>query len=306
MENHYTAKNPLTDHIKKTCPLIFECAVGVANCLNQMTGYRIDEDEIAYIAIHIGGTLENNGKKKDKLSCVLLFPQYYDMSDIMAERIHDKFSDSLVIQDVITRISELSKVRKADMLISTIDVHDRKWDYVVTVNQFLRVDDLEKIHEKIFEIKKEKKKKHLRETLLQITSPELFHVNRENWNRDQALEAMVREMEQRGYVNSDFIGEVKERESHSTTAFGRLAVPHALELNAYKTGIYILNSEKPIEWGGDPVSLVLLFAINRDDRILFHEVFDNLVVLLLENRNLDRVLASRNYEEFVNTILSCE
>lgn len=306
MENHYTAKNPLTDHIKKTCPLIFECAVGVANCLNQMTGYRIDEDEIAYIAIHIGGTLENNGKMKDKLSCVLLFPQYYDMSDIMAERINKEFSSSLVVQDVITRISELSTLKKADILISTIDVQDQKWEYVVTVNPFLRADDLEKIHEKISRIKKEKKKKHLRETLLRITSPELFHINRENWNQDQALEAMVREMEGQGYVNPDFIREVKEREKHSTTAFGRLAVPHALELNAYKTGIYILNSEKPIEWGGDLVSLVLLFAINRDDRILFHEVFDNLVVLLLEKQNLDRVLASRNYGEFVNTILSCE
>lgn len=306
MENHYTAKNPLTDHIKKTCPLIFECAVGVANCLNQMTGYRIDEDEIAYIAIHIGGNLENNGKMRDKLSCVLLFPQYYDMSDIMVERINKEFSNSLVIQDVITRISELSKLRKADMLISTIDVHDQKWEYVVTVNPFLRTDDLEKIHGKIFEIKKEKKKKHLRETLLRMTSPELFHINRASWNQDQALEVMVREMEQRGYVNTDFMEEVKEREKHSTTAFGRLAVPHALELNAYKTGIYILNSEKPIEWGGDLVNLVLLFAINRDDRVLFHEVFDNLVVLLLEKQNLDRVLASRNYDEFVNTILSCE
>lgn len=306
MENHYTAKNPLTDHIKKTCPLIFECAVGVANCLNQMTGYRIDEDEIAYIAIHIGGTLENNGKRKDKLSCVLLFPQYYDMSDIMEERIHREFSNALVVQDVITRVSELSKVKKTDMLISTIDVHDKGWEYVVTVNPFLRGDDLERIHEKIFEIKKEKKKKHLRETLLQITSPELFRINKAGWNQEQALQIMVQEMEQWGYVNSDFIGEVKEREKHSTTAFGRLAVPHALELNAYKTGIYILNSEKPIEWGGDLVNLVLLFAINRDDRMLFHEIFDNLVVLLLEKQNLDRVLASRNYDEFVNTILSCE
>lgn len=305
-ENHYTAKNPLTAHIKRTCPMIFECAVGVANCLNQMTGYRIDEDEIAYIAIHIGGNLENTGKQKDRLSCILLFPQYYDMSDIMAERINKEFSGSLVIQNVLTRTSELSAVRKVDMIISTIDLPEQKCGHVVTVNPFLRTDDLEKIHEMIFEIKKEKKKRHLREALLQMTSPELFCMNRAFCHQEEALEWMVREMERRGYVNCEFIREVKKREEHSSTAYGRLAVPHALELNAYKTGIYILNSEKPIEWGGDRVNLVLLFAINRDDRVLFHEVFDNLVVLLLEKQNLDRVLASRSYEEFVNTILSCE
>lgn len=306
LENGYTTKNPLTDHIKNTCPLIFECAVGVANCLNQMTGYRIDEDEIAYIAIHIGGNLENYEKQKDRLGCTLLFPQYYDMADVMVERINREFSDSLLILSVVTKPSELESIRQGDMIISTIELQNGKWNHVVTVNPFLRADDLDKIRKKIYGIQKEKKKKNLRETLMRMTSPEMFFINRIYHSQEQVLKAMISDMERQGYVGPSFMEEVKERENHSSTAFGRLAVPHALELNALKTGIYIVNSEKPIEWGENLVNLILLFAINCEDRVLFHEVFDNLVVLLLENQNLDLVLKSRSYEEFIDAIMSCE
>lgn len=306
LDNNYSTKNPLTEHIKNSCPLIFECAVGVANCLNQMTGYRIDEDEIAYIAIHIGGNLENYEKQKDKLNCILLFPQYYDMADIMMSRINKEFNDLLHIQSVITKPSELEGVRQADMIISTIELQNEKWKHVVNVNPFLRADDVEKIRKKIYGIQKEKKKNYLRETLQRITSPEMFCNNQTSFNQEEVLKVMITEMEKLGYVSPDFIEEVRERERHSSTAFGRLAVPHALELTAYKTGIYIMNSEKPIEWGEHVVNLILLFAINRDDRVMFHEIFDNLVVLLLENQNLDLVLKSKSYDEFIDAILSCE
>ena len=117
---------------------------------------------------------------------------------------------------------------------------------------------------------------------------------------------MIRDMEENGYVEPSFLEEVYEREHHSPTVFGRLAVPHAMKLNARKTGMYIMISEKGITWGKQTVNLVLLFAVNKEDRAMFHEVFDNLIVLLLENQNLDLVLESRNYEVFVDAIMSCE
>ncbi|MCI8334410.1 MAG: BglG family transcription antiterminator [Lachnospiraceae bacterium] len=305
LENAYAAKNPLTDHIKKTCPLIFDCAVGAANCLNQMTGYRIDEDEIAYLALHIGGNLENY-KQKEKTGCILLFPQYYDMSDIMVKKIRQEFSDSLLIQAVVTKPSELEHIKRADLIISTVDLSSGKWEHVVNVNPFLRTGDMEKIREKLREIRQEKKRRQLEDALMYMTSPELFSRNPPCTSQEQALAYMIHEMEMQGYVGSSFMEEVREREIHSTTAFGRLAVPHALELNAYKTGIYIMLSERPVEWEGSQINLILLFAINREDRVMFHEVFDNLIVLLLEHENMDLVLRSKSYPEFIDAILSCK
>lgn len=103
-----------------------------------------------------------------------------------------------------------------------------------------------------------------------------------------------------------FMAEVEDREAHSSTAFGRLAVPHSLKMEASRTGMYILLSDKPITWGEHMVNVVLLFAINRQDRELFHEIFDNLIVLLLEYQSLEKVLGSGSYAEFIESILECE
>ena len=65
-------------------------------------------------------------------------------------------------------------------------------------------------------------------------------------------------------------------------------------------------SERPVEWEGNQINLILLFAINREDRVMFHEVFDNLIVLLLEHENMDLVLHSKSYPEFIDAILSCK
>ena len=306
MDNAYTAKNPLTDHIKNTCPLIFECAVGVANCLNQMTGYRIDEDEIAYIAIHIGGNLENYSLNKEKTDCVIVCPQYYDLSVVMAEKIAAEFSGKLTIKAVLTKVSDLKIAKQAELVISTVVVKPEYAAHMVLVSPFLRTGDLEQIRKEISDIQKERKRNKLREALLQITSKEMFYINAPCSDREACLKFMIRDMEENGYVEPSFLEEVYEREHHSPTVFGRLAVPHAMKLNARKTGMYIMISEKGIIWGKQTVNLVLLFAVNKEDRAMFHEVFDNFIVLLLENQNLDLVLESRNYEAFVDAIMSCE
>ncbi len=306
LENDYTTKNPLTEHIKTSCPLIFECAVGVANCLSRITGCRIDEDEIAYIALHIGGNLETYERQKNKLGCTLLFPKYYDLADIMVDWINKEFSDDLVIKSVVTKVSELCQVRSGDIIISVMALDEGTWDNAVQVNPFLGERDMLVIREKIAEMKKRQKRSRLKDMLLQITSPQLFCKNEDIQNQKQALEHMVQALVQQGYVAEGFIEEVEERENHSSTAFGCLAVPHSLKMDAERTGMYILLSEKPIVWQEHMVNVVLLFAINKVDRSLFHEVFDSLIVLLLEFDNLDRVLRANTYEAVIEAILACE
>jgi len=196
-------------------------------------------------------------------------------------------------------------LKKEDIIISTVGVDSAKWNHMVQVNPFLTERDIQAIWKKIREIKAEKKKQRLKELLLQITTPELFCRNTQVQSQREALELMIGTMVKLGYVEPEYISEVEEREQHSPTAFGRLAVPHSLNLNAHKTGMYILLSDKPVAWGEYMVNVILLFAINREDRTLFHEVFDNLIVLLLEYVNLERVLQSSDYESFIEAILSC-
>lgn len=61
-KNNYFSKNPLTDGIKTSCPLIYDVSVSLAGTIKEKTGVSINDDEIAYIAFHLGSTLEAQKK----------------------------------------------------------------------------------------------------------------------------------------------------------------------------------------------------------------------------------------------------
>jgi lichenan operon transcriptional antiterminator len=67
----------------------------------------------------------------------------------------------------------------------------------------------------------------------------------------------------------------------------------------------VLLNEKPIPWGHNMVNIVLLFAIEKESRNLFYDIFDNLITLLLEAPNAAKIIECKNYDEFVKTIVDC-
>lgn len=305
LKNHYSARNPLAEHIKNTCPLIFDCAVSLADKLHELTGYRVGEDEIAYIALHIGGNLMTGGKGRDQLKCVLLFPQYYDFSERIMARIKAEFGENLTIAAVVTDLWEIESLEKPDLVISTLPAEESGTKEWVLVSPFLNDRDIAGIKEKIEKAKLTKRKQHLKQLLMQIASEELFCKNPDVKDQKEALNFMVDRMEQSNYVEPGFMKQVLEREEHSSTSFGHIAVPHSLKMDAHKTGMFVMLSNRPIPWGEHMVRIILLFSVNREDRAVFHEVFDNLVVLLLETIHADRILKCDSYEEFIDTIVEC-
>jgi Transcriptional antiterminator len=306
LENGYTTKNPLLDHIKNTCPLIFECAVEIADKLTQITKYDIKEDEIAYIALHIGGNLETQKSKRKIISCIILFPQYYDFSNQLIEKLKEHYGERLDIKTVITTLEEIKGVEKADLIISTIPVYETIYREWVMITPFLNSRDFQVIEDKILKINLRKNKARLKKHLMEISNPKLFYKNLELKNRQEAIRYMTDIMIQEGYVSESYYQEVFDRENQASTAFGHIAVPHSMKMNAYKTGMFILiNEKKPLKWGKHYVNIVLLFAINEDQREIFHDVYDNLIVLLLEKPNAAKITGCNTYIEFIEAVIEC-
>ncbi|UYP01228.1 PTS sugar transporter subunit IIA [Oceanotoga sp. DSM 15011] len=304
LENGYKTKNPLLNHIKTTCPLIFEFAVQVADKLREITKYDIGEDEIAYIAFHIGGNLESKKANKKRVSCTVLFPQYYDFSNIMIEKLKKIFEDELEIKKVITSIDEVDKIEKSDLLISTVPIFENIPKNTVIITPFINYKDIDMIKEKIEKIKINKKKIRLKRHLVKISNPKFFYRNLEFKNDKEALRFMTKIMEEEGYIEKSYYNEILERENRASTAFGHIAVPHSMKMNAKKTGIFILLNEKyPINWNGQLVKIVLLFAINEYEREIFYDVYDNLIVLLLEEENAYKLTECVTYKQFIKEII---
>ena len=77
-------KNPLVSEIHQSCPLIYDVSVQFSGIIREKTGITLDEDEIAYIVLHLGGALETQKELANRVPAVLYCPGYYNMDSGLA------------------------------------------------------------------------------------------------------------------------------------------------------------------------------------------------------------------------------
>lgn len=304
LENRFSSKNPLTSTIKLNSPSIYDCAVHVSHTIKEETGYSMNDDEIAYIAFHLGYALEMQKQAHSKITCSILFPFYYNFNVQLMEKMKKHFGEDLLIQHVVTNESDLNALN-SDLIISAVQLNSVPKVPFVLINPFFSSIDINKVANKIKELKDTKRKDSFKRNINKMMDEQLFEITESIVTQEEALTRMCEIMEQKEYVDSSFVLNVMERETMSSTAFGRIAIPHAIKMNAKKTGMFALISEKGIRWGDLTVNLVLLLSVNKDDRRLFHEVFDALATILTEDGNVSQILTADHYQSFVDHLVAC-
>ncbi|MGB4272977.1 MAG: PTS sugar transporter subunit IIA, partial [Propionicimonas sp.] len=113
--------------------------------------------------------------------------------------------------------------------------------------------------------------------------PEFFiHVPLVN-SKEDALAIMCHQLVAAGVVHDNFYDDVLDREQRSSTAFGGpFAIPHSMFMDARRTAIAVLVTDRAVPWGSSSVRLVVLFALSPDGRQIFRDVLDKLIGLLAE------------------------
>lgn len=302
-KNNYFSKNPLTEGIKTSCPLIYDMSVSLAGTIKEKTGVSINDDEIAYIAFHLGSTLEAQKNLTAKITAVLYCPNYYDMNLRITDSINQYFSNDLLITNILTDESEFDKIKESDLIITTIPISRILTIPILHINLFLTEKDRFTLKDKIDVLRKEKKKKEFEGYLRELIIPEFFEKKKGLKNEQDCVNYMVKKMVKHGYVDESFKNDIFEREKMSSTAFNGFAVPHAMKMYAHKTGINIIVSEEPILWNGNPVHLVVMLCFHINERYIFNEIFDPITMILSENENIKKITSSRTYEEFITNFV---
>lgn len=105
-------------------------------------------------------------------------------------------------------------------------------------------------------------------------------------------------------VNHYFYENVLKREKAAPTAFGSVAIPHSMKMNANKTGIAVAISPSGIQWGEQFVHLVFLIAINQTDSYIFKELYEALILLFSQKDTIQQICTCRTFDEFQKLILS--
>lgn len=303
-KNNYFSKNPLTQGIKTSCPMIYDVSVSLAGTIKEKTGVSINDDEIAYIAFHLGSTIEAQKSLTTKITAVLYCPSYYDMNLRITDMINQYFQEELLITNILTDESEFSKVKGMDLIITTMPLSDIYTIPIIQIRPFLMDKDHSLLKEKISEVRKQKKKKEFEAYLRELIIPDFFEKKNTLKNQKNCVTYMVNKMIKHDYVDESFIQDILDREKMSSTAYGSFAIPHAMKMHAKKTGINIISSDEEIDWNGKGVHLVLMMCFNINERYIFNEIFDPITMILSESENVRRIISSKTYEEFIQNMVS--
>ncbi|HEU0183212.1 MAG TPA: PTS sugar transporter subunit IIA [Agromyces mariniharenae] len=278
------SRNPLTASIKAAYPLIYELAVYIASELARTEGIAVDDDEIAYIAMHVGAYLDQRRSRGETVRVAVSAPAYHDVHTALAARIRS------AVDDEVELLAPGDEAEHADVLVAVIEPSSPV-ERLVLVAPFPTEVDLERVRAEIARVRRARRRARLAASLSRYIAPELFVRGLRGLDRDAAIRMLGDRMISAGVIDRAYVEGALERERLSSTAFTEhLAVPHAMTMTARRTAIAIAIDDVPIDWGGASVNVVALIAFAESGRAEFQEVFDQFVEAFSERENVQRLV----------------
>jgi lichenan operon transcriptional antiterminator len=302
-ENSFS-RNPMTRSIKGSYPMIYELAVFIASQIQRGYDITVNEDEIAYIALHVGSYLERQNLRQERVSCAIVSPNYYDMHLALRERLEAALGSELEVEVVITRADVDWNALSSDIVVTTIPVQAAR-ENVVVVPPFLTEADIDAVRRGVTAVRRHRRRMRLKDELLQYFDERLFWRNLSAASEAEMIRTLGRAMVGLRVIDDSYVEGAIERERMSSTAFtDTIAVPHAMVMSASRTAISIVVNESPMAWGENRVNVIALIAFSESGRRAFQTVFDQLVEVFSDRDDLQRIVRrSNDFASFIDELV---
>ena len=303
-QNNINIRNNQFMKIKKDFPLIYVIAVYISNIINKRMNCTFSEDEIAYIALHIGVLMEEKKAYSEKLICIVLAPDYYTVGRALFKRLNAIFSESLIFSNFITSLDDLPEKEIFDLLLSTIEINTIIDTPYILIDPFLSETSINNVFQKIEEVKQSKMKRKMTDQFKYFFRSGLFFYNRPFKTHVDAIETMCDYMMKKNYIDKNYKKEIYEHEEIAPSSYGNIAIPHPLSNNAMSSVIAVSINPTPIQWGNNQVNIVFMLSLQEENRDQFKNIFDSITHFMSNKEFYTRILNAKTYDEFIEILVS--
>jgi lichenan operon transcriptional antiterminator len=302
-DNSYS-RNPLVRSLKTSYPMVYDVAVFIASQIQRAKSITINDDEISYIALHLGSYLERQSRREERITVAIVCPNYYDMHEILRERIERILGDELAVEIVVTRTDVDWNDFSTDLILTTIDARGLG-ENVVVIQPFLTDSDIENIRHAISRLRRHRRRLRIKDDLLLYFDEGLFLRNVHADSEIEMIRTLGTLMVDRGIIDETYVAGAIERELLSSTAFtDTIAVPHAMAMSASRTSIAIAVNETPMTWGGSRVNVIALIAFSAAGRRSFQTVFDQFVEVFSDRNEVTELIKrSVDFSAFIEQLV---
>lgn len=296
--------NIYMDEIKRKYPLLFEMAVRVREFIQNKLEVAISENDISFIAQHLGGAFERTNIK-NKYRVLIIYPNNQALSSLCVKKIEKSFQERMKIVDCINYF-EKKKVQKInpDLILTTLPLEHDLDILTVQISIFVNAEDENKIFQALNLLDSNSFKDEFSSRIKTMMEARFFYVNLDLNNPKDVVSFISDELYQAGLVDQSFKDAVLRREELSPTSFVySFAVPHPLNAQSKESKISVALLKKPIQWGEYQVKLVLLLAIREDEQKILCTFFDWLSNMVNDPKKLSYLMKVKNYETFMKHII---
>lgn len=301
---HLSYPNPLIEQIKKEYAAVYDMAVYFCHKLSESCQITINEDEIAFIAFHLGSWIEAYHHHENRIPFLVVTDDYYQMSQALIHRLHMSLGDRLHHLGTVS-LQEYSPQRyPADFIITTTNAAFSA-NYVVKVSPILTDLDIRKIENTIERISRNETTEETDRSLRTMFREDLYFRNLRFRTADQYLKYLCSVSVEKDLIDKGFMDDVFLREHTSSTVFTNyLAVPHTISCYSKKSFICVVHNDNPISWNGKQINFILLIGIAEGDMKMFRGVFDKIVDAFSSVDITKELLSTDTYEQFIEELIS--
>lgn len=294
LSNNISIRNPYLEEIKSNFIQAFEYSKKLIFHIEKEYDINFDEDETAYVAMHIQSFLERE-KPAAKTDVILVCGSGYGTAKLLEQRLLRVFANRV---NIINRvgISELDKISKNNELIITTVPIEANFQKSVYVSPLLNERDILRIEEKITPNKIQGN------SFINLLSESFFKISNENLSQSEIIKNMVEEIASKGFIADDIYERVMKRERLSTTAIRNFAMPHAEIPKTDEPVIYVHINKNGIKWDKDEVSIVFLFLLNEKVKDELDSIYSFFYEIISSEITLHSLINVSSYEEFIQLL----
>ncbi|EGC7707566.1 BglG family transcription antiterminator [Listeria monocytogenes] len=296
----YTRNLSLLD-IKTSYPVTFDIAVYISSLLQEKLAINFNEDEISFIALHIGSFLESENRDYLRLEIGLLVDDYHDLRTNMLKKLRARFENEATIELIENEDYE----ENFDIILTTNrDVALEKAGSIF-IHPLLTTKDIKKITSRI-QTKKKILENNIRGQQIDryiVRSLYSNQIDPSELTPAKIREQMISKMEKQTFVTPEFKEKVEKREQMAPTSFpSGIAIPHSIKNDALQSGVSIMTLQEPIYWNDVKVKIIALVAISKKDATEFNDFFEKFVEIVSEPINTKRLSMVESFEEFIRKL----
>ena len=308
LKRHYA--NVEIDHtcleeVKRKYPLIFEMGVWVCKIMEEHLNIIISENEISFIALHLGSAYERANLRR-KYRCLLICPHNQTVKDLCIQKIVNRFQDRMEIVGCMSYFEEsLIREKNLDLILTTQPVAHALDIETTEISMFFAHTDEAAVFQTLNRLDQIRYRNNFQFFILNLIREEFFTANMAVEEPEKIISDMCDKLYARGYVKENFKEGVRKRERLSPTSFFHgFAIPHNMShQETIHSAISTAILKQPVQWGSYEVRFVLLLAITEENRNFLKIFFDWLDDIVSNPEKFARLLEVQDYQSFVNTLL---